>query len=599
MPIRLLSEHMASMIAAGEVIERPASVVKELVENSLDAGATEISVEVSGGGSERIRVSDNGSGIPYDEVELAFQRFATSKLADPDDLDAIATLGFRGEALPSIASVARVSVATRAAGEETGARVQVNEGEAVDKRPDGVARGTTITVSRLFRNVPARRKFLRSPATETAHIQNLVARYALAYPEVAFRLTAGRSSMSTPGSGSLREAMAAVHSLAVVDGMLDLGMPDADGYGGGGYGDDGAGVAVSGLISQPSLDRANRGHMSFFVNRRWVQSRMLTFALEQAYRGFLKERRFPMAAVNIELPYGAVDVNAHPAKTEVRFRNGDRVFSALQQAARGVLTAHSPVHPLRGDGGGGYSGGNGGRGGSSPFWPSEPFKGQPTWGDGAGDGRGGYGGYGGDGGGETGGALTPKQTLPMLRALGQIQNTYIVAEGPDGMYLIDQHAAHERVMFDRIKADAANSAGMSQALMEPALVELDERRREILRARADTLAELGMVVEPFGGDAHLIRAVPVILTDADPARALVEALDDMAQSDGGESWFDRAAHSLACHAAIRAGKTLAPEEIAALTRQLERCEQPHTCPHGRPTLIHLSGSRLEREFGRR
>ena len=271
----------------------------------------------------------------------------------------------------------------------------------------------------------------------------------------------------------------------------------------------------------------------------------------------------------------------------------------MQQAARGVLTAHSPVHPLRGDGGGGYSGGNGGRGGSSPFWPSEPFKGQPTWGDGAGDGRGGYGGYGGDGGGEAGMALTPKQTLPMLRALGQIQNTYIVAEGPDGMYLIDQHAAHERVMFERIKADAANSAGMSQALMEPALVELDERRREILRARVDTLAELGMVVEPFGGDAHLIRAVPVILTDADPARALVEALDDMAQSAGGESWFDRAAHSLACHAAIRAGKTLAPEEIAALTRQLERCEQPHTCPHGRPTLIHLSGSRLEREFGRR
>ena len=589
MPIRLLSDKVSSMIAAGEVIERPASVVKELVENALDAGASEISVDVRGGGVEQIRVADNGCGIPYDEVELAFQRFATSKLSDAADLDAIPTLGFRGEALPSIASVARVSLVTRYAGEEVGARLEIEEGRLADKRRQGASPGTVMTVRQLFRNVPARRKFLRTTATETAHIQTLVTRYALAYPEVRFALNTGRSSLATPGSGSLREAIAAVYSLNVAEGMLDIEASDerVEQY------------PVSGMVSQPALDRANRGYMSFFVNRRWVQSRMLGFALEQAYHGFMKERRFPMAVVNIALDYDEVDVNVHPSKTEVRFRKGDRVFSAIQQAVRHTLTTHSPVPEMR-RAEPTYSGYTGTpRQPNRYFWPIEPFK--PLAAD-----RGGQDGeiaLGSQGAafepvdGEKG--YTHLEALPALRVLGQVQATYIAAEGPEGMYLIDQHAAHERVMFERIKAEAAASMPQTQSLLEPLTIELNPRQQELLGAHQQIFAALGLLVEPFGGDVYILRGVPSVLANADPVKALVDMLDEMAQGGDVESWSDRAAYSLACHAAVRAGKIMSHEEMTALTRQLEECQQPHTCPHGRPTIIHLSASHLEREFGRR
>ena len=591
MPIRLLSDKVSSMIAAGEVVERPASVVKELVENALDAGATEISVEIRGGGVEQIRVSDNGCGIPHGEVEIAFQRFATSKLSDASALDAIPTLGFRGEALPSIASVARMSVVTRHVDEEFGTRLELHEGAVTDRKQQGASPGTVMTVRQLFRNVPARRKFLRTTATETSHIQNMVTRYALAYPEVRFTLNTGRSSLLTPGSGSLRETIAAIYGLNVAENMLDIVEYDerADQR------------IATGMVCQPALSRANRSYVNFFVNRRWVQSRMLGYALEQAYHGFMKERRYPMAVVNIAIDYDLVDVNVHPSKTEVRFRSGDRVFSAVQQAVRHTLTAHSPVPELRRTDVNRpaypYSST---RDASRNFWPIEPFNPSPA--------------IASDRSGEhtadlqdvaaiprteDAAGFTHKQALPMLRVLGQVQSTYIAAEGPDGMYLIDQHAAHERVMFERIKAGAAASAPQSQSLMEPLTVELNPVQQELAQTHRHIFANLGLMVEPFGGNIYIIRAVPSVLTDMEPARAFVDMLDEMAQGGEVESWSDRAAYSLACHSAIRAGKVLTREEMTALTRELEQCQQPHTCPHGRPTIIHLSGSRLEREFGRR
>ncbi len=589
MPIRQLPDKVSSMIAAGEVIERPSSVVKELVENALDAGSTEISVEISGGGVEQIRVADNGHGIPHDEVELAFQRFATSKLTGASDLEAIPTLGFRGEALPSIASVARISVVTRHVDEESGTRLDLDEGRVVDKQRQGASPGTVMTVRQLFRNVPARRKFLRTNATETSHIQNLVTRYALAYPEVRFALKSVGKSVLTPGSGSLREAVAAVHGLSVAESMLDI-----DGE------DERTGISVvSGMVSQPDLNRANRGYMSFFVNRRWVQSRMLSYALERAYHGFMMERRYPLAVVNIALDYDLVDVNVHPSKTEVRFRSGDRVFSAIQRAVRQTLIAHSPVPAMRRVGQSyprasyPYPAESGRS--NRHFWPIEPFERDP----GSVEQR--------DDGvappdvsvNEADSALTPRQALPVLRVLGQVQSTYIVAEGPDGMYLIDQHAAHERVMYERIKADAAASEPQSQSLMEPLTVELDPKQQELAQTHMQLFANLGLLVEPFGGSVYIIRGVPTILAGENPAKAFIDFLDEMAQGGVVESWMDHAAHSLACHSAIRAGKVMTHEEMSALTRQLEQCQQPHTCPHGRPTIIHLSGSRLEREFGRR
>ena len=588
MTIRLLPDGVSSKIAAGEVIERPASVVKELVENSVDAGATEISIEIRGGGVEHIRVADNGSGIPAVEVELALQRFATSKVADTRDLESITTLGFRGEALPSIVAVAGVSLVTKSAEEEFGTLLDVIEGKITRKEPHGASPGTSITVRHLFRNFPARRKFLRTTATETSRIQSLVTRYALAYPEVRFQLNVGGSeAFSSSGSGDLRETVSDVYGLEVAQSMLEITQePDAD---------DSPSLLVSGMISSPSVDRANRTYASFFVNRRWVQNRMLGYALEQAYHGFLMERRYPLAVVNIAIPYEEVDVNVHPAKAEIRFRRDNQVFSAVQQAVRKTLTKDSPVPEVRK-----VQLGQPGRPvfqhpGAS-FWPTQPFASSaahpvtehapssessaapaPFYGE----------------------PSTPRKTLPMLRVLGQVQNTYIVTEGPEGMYLIDQHAAHERVLFEKVSADGASRSPQIQSLLEPVTVELNLRQNELAESQQEIISGLGFVVEAFGERTHLLRGVPGLMTGENPGQAFLDVLDLIAEGGGYESWEERAAYSIACHSAIRAGKNLSHQEMSELTRQLEQCRQPNTCPHGRPTMIHLSASHLEREFGRR
>ncbi len=579
MTIRVLAPDVASRIAAGEVVERPASVVKELVENSLDAGASEVSVQVRGGGVDRIRVADDGSGIPSGELELAFQRFATSKLETASELDSIASLGFRGEALPSIAAVSRVSIVSRTADEDAGTRLELAGGRVVARERLGATRGTAIVVGRLFEDVPARRKFLRTAATENSRIHTVVARYALAYPHVRFSLDTGTSSsFATPGSGDARETFAAVYGLEVARQMLEIVRAP---------GEDNGVPFASGMISPPELTRANRNHISFFVNGRWAQNRMLSFALEQAYHGFLMERRFPIAAVNIVMPFEDIDVNVHPAKSEVRFRYDNRVFGALQQAVRETLSAQSPVPTVRSVHGPPTGHAHAPQPRDAAFWPSVPFASareaanagmvEPQDAE----------------------SSTPRAALPVLRVLGQMQNTYIVAEGPDGMYLIDQHAAHERVMFERILGEAASRTPQIQSLLEPATVHLTEDQAELAASHSREIEALGFVVEPFGETAYLVRAVPALVDSTDPGKVFREVLDTMSEGGGFETWEERAAYSLACHVAIRAGKTLTHEEMSELSRQLERCEQPNTCPHGRPTTIHLRASQLEREFGRR
>ena len=333
MPIQLLSPEVSSRIAAGEVIERPASAVKELVENALDAGASRIQIEIRSGGIEYIRVTDDGLGIPSDEVELAFQRFATSKLSDSDDLESVSTLGFRGEALPSIASVARVEMRTRAHDQDSGAHIEIEDGEILSLSSAGLPIGTTLIVRNLFRNFPVRRKFLRSPASEHSRIQAVVSHYAMAYAEVAFELRADRGRpFTTPGSGDLRDAVSAVHGRRVAESMLEV---HSDG--------ETAEPSVTGLIGPPTLDRANRTYISLFVNRRWVQNRSISYAIEQSYHGFMAERRYPVAILNVSVPYDDVDVNAHPAKAEIRFKKENQVFGAVQKAVRKTLTDHAPV----------------------------------------------------------------------------------------------------------------------------------------------------------------------------------------------------------------------------------------------------------------
>ena len=589
MPIRLLPQDVSSKIAAGEVIERPASVVKELVENSLDAGSTEIRIGIAAGGLDEIRVADNGSGIASDEAVLAFERFATSKLTDVPDLEAISTLGFRGEALPSIAAVSHVTLVSRTPDSPEGARVEVSEGETVSAGPAGAGAGTTMTVQRLFANFPARRKFMRSTSSESSRIQAVVSRYALAYPAVRFELTLdGKIAVSTTGSGDLREVLADVYGANVAHAMLEVDVE---------RGDDRPGLY--GMVSPASISRSNRSHITTFVNGRWVQDRTLTYSILNAYRGFLMERRFPVAVVDVRASPAEIDVNVHPSKVEVRFRREGPVFSVVQQAVRATLVAGSPVpeiqdtpvappdHPAA-------------TAGEHPAQP--PLAGvderpQPPLLLGA-DAP-----HGGDSPAQTQPAPGPAPTLPQaalpaLRVLGQVQSTYIAAEGPDGMYLVDQHAAHERVVFERVTGEFRTKGADSQSLMEPHTVELDPRQQELLQTQQELLSGLGFVVEHFGDRTYMIRAVSSLLTGTEPAQALSDVLDTMAEGGGFESWEERAAYSIACHGAIRASETLTLHEMSELMRQLEGCRQPHTCPHGRPTMIHLTSARLEREFGR-
>ena len=589
MPIRLLPQDVSSKIAAGEVIERPASVVKELVENSLDAGSTDIRIGIAAGGLDEIRVADNGSGIASDEAALAFERFATSKLTNVPDLEAISTLGFRGEALPSIAAVSHVTLVSRPTDSPHGARVEVNEGETVSAGPAGAGPGTTMTVQRLFANFPARLKFMRSTAAESSRIQAVVSRYALAYPAVRFELTLdGRAAVGTTGSGDLREVLADVYGANVAHAMLEVDVERAEDRPG-----------LYGMASPASISRSNRSHITTFVNGRWVQDRTLTFSILNAYRGFLMERRFPIAVVDVRASPAEIDVNVHPSKVEVRFRREGPVFSVVQQAVRASLVAGSPVPEVR-DAPVAPPDHSQAAAGAHPAQP--PLLGaderpQPPLLLGAEP-------------QESGATPEPPQAtpgasptlpqaaLPALRVLGQVQSTYIAAEGPDGMYMVDQHAAHERVVFERVTEEFRTKGADSQSLMEPQTVDLDPRQQELLQAQRELLAGLGFVVEHFGERTYMIRAVSSLLTGAEPAQALADVLDTMAEGGGFESWEERAAYSIACHGAIRASETLTLHEMSELMRQLEGCRQPHTCPHGRPTMIHLTSARLEREFGR-
>ncbi len=587
MPVRLLSAELTAQIAAGEVVERPASVVKELLENSIDAGASRISVEIRGGGIEQIRLVDDGVGVPADEVQLAFQRHATSKLDSPAMLDAISTLGFRGEALPSIAAVSRMSMTTRARNEDGGYFAEFRWGDLVREGARGGPPGTSVQVDDLFGNVPARRRFLRSATAEAGRVHDLVSRYALAYPGIAFQLKVGeRQSLTTPGNGRAADAMLAVYGADIATDLLEISDQDPE-----------SGYRADGFVGSPGLHRANRTYMTFFVNRRWIQSRMLTFALEEAYQGLLPERRYPLAAINLTVPYEDVEVNSHPAKREVRFRQDGKVYSALQRAVRTVLVEASPVRDLRLPGTGTTSARDSLT--SPPGFFRSPFDSRsmtPPAAAGSGDRP--YAAGIPEGAGLPGAALTPQQALPALRVVGQVRLTYIVAESPDGMYLVDQHAAHERVLFDRIVRQARRRESHSQSLLAPISVELTPGQTATLNTHREFLAAYGFDLEEFGG-GYLVRAVPAILTTQDPGKSLVDILDMAAFESLLKDREDVLSASLACHSAVRAGQSMTEPEMRALLEQLEKTDSPHTCPHGRPTLIHISSYHMEREFGRR
>jgi len=568
MSIRVLDPKVVSRIAAGEVVERPASVVKELVENSLDAGSTQISVEVRGGGVGLIRVTDNGTGIPLDEAELAFARYATSKVGSFEDLEAIKSLGFRGEALPSITAVAEVDMVTCAVGESAGTYLSLKDGVTASRGRQGRPQGTTITVRNLFRKLPARLKFLKSPATENSHIAHVVSQYALAFPEVKFALLIdGRMALTTPG-GQLMDSVAQIYGLEVARNMLEIkdrGWPGGSAT---------ASPLVTGMIGSPAISRSHRGYLSLFVNRRWVSSRLLARAVEEAYHGLLMQGKHPIAVINISLPPEEVDVNIHPTKIEVKFRDERTVFTTVQRAVRQALIELAPVPKIE-------------EVVTTYVSPLPP--GQASW-------------TSVTGGDSLTGLVPPAPqvpavSLPALRVLGQLLGSYIIAEGPDGLYLIDQHAAHERILFEKIKRQQSQREVEVQGLLEPVTFEVNPKQDEVLKSNYEKLAEFGFSIEPFGDRTYLVRTVPVMLHDKDWAGMVRELLDSLSGGDK-DDWVEKIAISIACHGAVRAGQVLTNDEMRELVRQLEQVDIPHTCPHGRPTTVHLSSAQLKREFGR-
>jgi DNA mismatch repair protein MutL len=587
MPIRVLPEDVASQIAAGEVVERPASVVKELIENAIDAGASTIEVEVRAGGKRFIRVVDDGCGVPESDVELAFHRHATSKLSTAEDLERITTLGFRGEALASIAAVSRMTFATRAADETLGSLLRLEGGQILTRRQIGRPPGTAVTVENLFFNVPARRKFLRTERTERRHVDRWVTRYAMAYPDLRFALSHdGRSALQSPGSGELRDVLAAVYGPEIGEKALSV-VPEGGG--------EESGIRVSGLVGPPSVHWANRTYITIFVNGRWVKDSSLTYAITQAYHRLLPSGRHPLAVVMIDLPPSDVDVNVHPAKAEVRFRDSNAVFRALQKAVRRTLLERSPIPEVRR--------GLDGRDEVDRAWPGT----EPSDGDRLGrrqrlTGLGRREGLvdrqlrfdaGAPVAGEGG-------SIPPLRVIGQLGATYIVAEGPRGMVLLDQHAAHERVLFEQLLAQREQAEVASQTLLEPALVELGPEAADLLEEQSEALARLGFEFEPFGGSTMMVRALPTVIAEEEPHRVLEDVAAALLAGDEplDVPVEETVARRVCKQAAVKAGQALDHSEMEALIRALEQCESPRTCPHGRPTMIRLSVEHLAREFGR-
>jgi DNA mismatch repair protein MutL len=603
MPIQRLPPEVAGKIAAGEVVERPASVVKELVENAIDAGASDIHVEIREGGRRLIRVADNGSGIAADEVPLAFARHATSKLTSVSDLEHIDTLGFRGEALASIAAVSQVTLLTRPTEQQAGQFLQIDGGSIRRQESRGAPAGTVITVEHLFRNVPARLKFLRQPQTEAGHVHSVVTHYALAHPHIHMTLTSdGRRTFQSAGSGNLYDVLIAVHGLEVAEQMLPVGdtpdsleavsapstEPDSD------ESRLAASLQVGGYISKPSLHRANRRYISFFVNKRWIQDRALTHAIAQAYHTLLPVGRQPVAIILLDIDPAKVDVNVHPTKREVKFRDGRQVFSAVQKAVRRSLI-------------GAVSGAMIGQ--SPRTWPTPDWERRSSLisagrTDRSSDqaeldllrsdiARASFEGEGAR-------AVGPVH-LPLLRVVGQVGQTYIVAEGPQGMYLIDQHAAHERVLYEQLLAEQAQQAVTSQVLLEPLSLSLDPLLASVLEEHLDALNLAGFDIEPFGGTSYLLRAVPTILVVSNVAAAVVDILELLREGDSplASQAEEQLIAAICKRAAVKGGQRLSTEEMQDLVRQLEQCNSPRTCPHGRPTVLHFSVEQLERDFGRR
>ncbi len=583
-------------IAAGEVVERPASVVKELAENALDAGARRIRVEVRAGGRDFIAVTDDGCGMSPEDARLALRRHATSKIACAEDLARIATYGFRGEALPAIASVSKLLLRTRAAGAPEGVELRVEQGRLVDARAAGAPEGTRVEVADLFGSVPARRKFLKTVATEWGHISDWLGRAALALPGVHVEIRRDdRPALVWPAARALADRVAAVLGEEEADGLVAL--------------ERAAGPAlVHGLVSRPDRHRPNLTGVYLFVNGRPVRDRLLQHALVDVYRDVLPRGRFPSAVLFVDVPPEGVDVNVHPAKWEVRFAEPQAIHRLVRHAVREALSERAWI------GSAGQSATEAGL--SSPRWGQPPAR---TEGSGAG--RGDWifadappaapteAALPGLGAASVSADASGRVRFGDLRLLGQLLATYLVLEGKEGLVLLDQHAAHERVLYERLRDEWRRGRVERQGLLTPSTISLAPSARRSLEAAGAAVAALGFDVEPFGDDAVVVRAVPALLAGRDPGVLVRELADELAESPVPETGLepggrvleaaDRLFASLACHSARRKGDALDAREQQALLDALDAIPWAPTCPHGRPVAVPLDLFEIERRFSRR
>ncbi|WP_271438774.1 DNA mismatch repair endonuclease MutL [Pontixanthobacter luteolus] len=600
--IRRLPEALINRIAAGEVVERPAAALKELVENSIDAGARRISIKLVDGGLTLLEVTDDGCGMSPDQMSLALERHATSKLPD-EAIEQVSTLGFRGEALPSIASVSRFSLESRPHGEQQGWKKVVDHGVLEEDTPAALPPGTRVRVENLFGKVPARRKFLRTPRSEYGACQDVVRRLAMARPDIAITFEHGdRRVLSLQGGETLEARVAEIIARELADNAVSIDLERGP-------------MRLTGVAGLPTYNRGVADHQYLFVNGRPVKDRLLTGAVRGAYADMLARDRHAVLALFLELPPEDVDVNVHPAKTEVRFRDSQAVRGFIVSGLRQALSTGDRRSAQSPDAS------------AMSRWSQEPVRQEPSpalrsmfdspaWAPSAPQMTSGVSSPVQPYGGENGDVLAAPhgraemadpvdegaEKYPLGIARGQVANTYVVAEAADGLVIVDQHAAHERLVLERLRSAGAEEAiKRSQALLMPEVVEMDEQSCDRLEDAIAKLAELGLVIERFGPDAMLVRAVPHSLGKANPHKLLQDIADDIAKHGDaillGEK-LDLVLATMACHGSVRAGRTLNVAEMNALLREMERTPRSGQCNHGRPTWVKLSMEDVEKLFGR-
>ncbi len=587
--IKILSDHVIDKIAAGEVVERPSSVVKELVENSIDAGARDIRVEIEQAGKRLIRIEDDGCGMSRDDARLAFERHATSKITSDTDLEAVRTMGFRGEALSSIASVARVRMLTAEKSAPAGTLVEIEGGTLNNIADAGAPQGTSIDISHLFYNTPARQKFLKSPATEFSHIVSALSRQAMAHPAIRFRLSHNQKQvLDLPASQSTKERAFQLFGADLADHLMEFsGGRDS--------------IRVHGLLGRPGYSRADKTYQDFYVNGRTIRNSSLSHALYAAYSDMLMRDRHPAAFVFIEIDPSLVDVNVHPAKAEVRFRNQSQLHDLVRDVIR---------EGLRGQPGDYHSSDidndlSGAKEAFSDYAASSEFgvrsseyksllpnegstREQPLS-------------FGIFSGSSDIHSEPATMNSELLFPLAQVHDSFIVAQSAEEMVLVDQHAAHERVLFEKLQDRFGNGRMQIQDLLIPVQLELGPSQAALLNELIDALSRAGLLIEDFGNGSFIIKAVPSLLTGADYKRLLHDILDEVTAHGGSkkiESLRDDVLSVMACHPAIKINRKLSQQEMEGLLADLFSCRMPHTCPHGRPTIIRFTMHEIRKMFKR-